>query len=262
MTTMYDDLTYDTDGGIATVTFDRPDVYNAFTPAMIEEVNDAIRRASRDDAVYVVVVTGAGNGFCAGADVSRMGERSHDAIEEYAGYLWAVQNVVRQIRNMPKPVIAAVNGPAIGAGADFALACDMRTIAPDAIIREGFVRVGLVPGDGGGWLLPRLVGESTAKEYLLTGKDITAEAADDMGLVADVSEDALAEAYEIAGDIMDLPVLAVRNTKRLVNEPGSFEDYCERAVRYQWECMQHPEQAEAVAAFVENREPEYDRDYA
>lgn len=260
---MYDDVIYETDEGIATITMSRPDVYNAFTGEMIEEMNDAIRRANEDDGVYVIVLTGAGDGFCAGADVGGMGdERAERTREEAAASLWAVQNVVRQLRWTPKPSIAAVNGPAIGAGCTFALGCHLRTMASDAILREGFVRVGLIPGDGDGWLLPRLIGESKAREYLLTGKDISAEEADDMGLLVEVADDALEAAYDLAGDLLDLPVMAVRNTNRLIDAQWSFEDYCEAAIRYQWEVRQHPEQSEAVAAFMEKREPEYDRDYA
>ena len=259
---MYDDVRYETDGGIATITMDRPDVYNAFTDDMVLEVNDAIRRANDDDGVYVVVLTGAGNGFCAGADVTGMGGDEERSFEDGATSLWKVQHVPQQLRQMAKPSIAAINGPAIGAGMDWALGCDLRTIAPDAIMREGFVRVGLISGDGGGWLLPRLIGESKAKEYLLTGKDMSAEEAEDLGLVVEVADDALEAAYDLAGDLLDLPALAVRNMNRLIDPDQTFEDYCERAIAYQRECRLHPEQDEAVAAFLEKREPVYERDYS
>ena len=258
---MYDDVAYETDDGIATITIDRPDVYNAFTHETILELNEAIRRAREDDGVYAIVLTGAGDGFCAGADVSGMPDWEEMHMEEYAGFLWAVQNVVRQLREAATPSVAAVNGPAVGAGCDFALACDVRIVGPEASLREGFVNVGLVPGDGGGWLLPRLVGEAKAKEYLLTGREITPEAAVDMGLAVEEVDEALAGAREFAEEMRDLPAQAVRHTNRLIDPEQSFEEYCERAIAYQWDCVNDPEHAEAVAAFDEGRKPEYDRDY-
>ena len=260
---MYDDVDYETDAGIATLTIDRPEVYNAFRRKTILELNDAIREAVEDDGVYALVLTGAGDGFCAGADVTDMPNWHEEMTkEEYAGYLWGVQNVVRQLRAAHEPVVAAVNGPAIGAGCDFALACDVRVMGPDALLREGFVRVGLVPGDGGAWLLTRLVGESKAKEYLLTGRDITPDDAVDIGLATEVADDPLAAARAFAEEVRDLPATAVRFTNELATTPRTFEEYCERAIEYQWDCVNDEEHHEAIAAFGEKREPEYDREYS
>jgi len=258
---MYEDLRYDVTDGIARITIDRPDVHNAFTRETITELNDAIRSARDDKSVYVVVLTGAGGTFCAGADISDMPAWANQTEEEYAAFLWSVQNVVRQLRNMEKPIIGAIEGAAIGAGCDFALACDLRVVGPDAVLREGFVRIGLVPGDGGGWLLPRLVGEAKAKEYLLTGMDIPADEAIDVGLAMEVAENPLEASLEIATEIRDLPAIAVRRTKRLTDAGLSFEEYCERAIAYQWECVTDPEHDEAVQSFQEKREPNYDRPY-
>lgn len=257
----FDDVSYETTDGIATITIDRQEAYNAFTRTTILELNERIRQAQRDEDAYVVVLRGAGDAFCAGADTTSMGGWDDQTVEEYGGYLWAVQNVVRQLMAMSKPSIAAVGGPAIGAGCDFALACDLRTVDDDTLMREGFVRVGLVPGDGGGWLLPRLVGEATAKKFLLTGRDIDGETAMDIGLAAERGPDALAEAYELAEELLALPATAVRRTNDLVDFEQGFEAYCERAIAYQWECIEDPEHAEAVTAFNENREPSYERPY-
>lgn len=260
---MYEDIRYETDEGIAIITIDRPEVYNAFRQQTVLELNAALRDTATDDGVYVVVLTGAGEGFCAGADVSDMPDWHEEMTkEDYAGFLWGVQNVVRQLRGMSKPVVAAVGGPAIGAGCDFALACDVRVVGPDAVLREGFVRVGLIPGDGGGWLLPRLIGEAKAKEYLLTGRDITPEDAVDLGLATEVADEPLDTALEFATEVRDLPATAVRRTKDLVDPQRSFEDYCERAIDYQWDCVNDAEHHEAIEAFSEKREPEYDRDYS
>lgn len=258
---MYDHVRYDVTDGIARITIDRPDVHNAFTRETVIELNDAIRSAREDDAVYVLMLTGAGGSFCAGADVGDMPAWADQTKEEYAAFLWSVQNIVRQLRNTPKPIVGCVEGPAIGAGCDFALACDLRVVGPDAVLREGFVRVGLVPGDGGGWLLSQLLGEAEAKEYLLTGKDIPATKALDLGLATEVSDEPLEAALEIANRLRDLPAIAVRRTKQLTDPRHSFEEYCERAIEYQWECVTDPEHAEAIEAFQENRVPDYDRPY-
>jgi 2-(1,2-epoxy-1,2-dihydrophenyl)acetyl-CoA isomerase len=160
---------------------------------------------------------------------------------------------------MEKPSVAAVNGPAVGAGCDFALACDVRYIATDAFLTEGFVNVGLVPGDGGAWLLPELVGESKAREYLLTGERIEPEAAEAMGLVSGIADDVVEAAEEFAERVTNKPATAVRRTNRLVGAGTSFADHCERAIDYQWECVNDPEHEEAVTAMREGRDPEYDR---
>ncbi len=246
--------------GIGIVTLHRPDVYNAFHEPMMEALNATLRRLMEDGSVYAVVLTGAGAGFCSGADVNEMPDWETLQKEDYAAFLGKVQNAVRQLRTGPLPTLAAVNGPAIGAGCDLALACDLRIMDPQAVLREGFVRVGLIPGDGGAWLLPRLVGESRAREYLLTGRDIPAEEAREVGLAADVDPEPLGRARELAGRIRDLPARAVRLTKQLVDPTASFEDYCRRAIDAQWACVQDPEHHEAVEAFRENREPDYDRD--
>jgi len=259
---MYENLTYDAADGIARIRLERPDVYNAFDRETIVEVNDALDRADGASDADVVVLTGAGDGFCSGADVDSMPDWEEETGAEYGAYLWLVQNVVRRLRGMGPVTIAAVNGPAIGAGCDFALACDLRVVHEErAILREGFVRIGLIPGDGGGWLLPRLIGEAKAKEYLLTGKDIDPDAAVDLGLAVEATDDTVAAATELAEELLGLPRVAVKGTKELIDADRSFEEYCELATRLQWECIRDPEHREAVAAFSGGREPNYDRDY-
>lgn len=258
----YEEVRYETDEGVATITIDRPGVANAFTEQTIAELNDAIGRFRDDDGVYVAILTGAEQGFCAGADVSTMPDWSTQGETAYAEFLDGVQDVVRGLRGAAKPTIAAVAGPAIGAGCDFALACDIRTVDENSLLREGFVNVGLVPGDGGAWLLPRLIGEAKAREYLLTGRDITPEDAVDLGLAPAVADDSVAAARDLAEELLNLPAIAVRHTNSLIDPEQSFEEYCERAIEYQWECVNDPEHAEAVAAFREKRPPAFDRDYS
>jgi enoyl-CoA hydratase/carnithine racemase len=258
---MYDDIRYELTDGIAMITIDRPEVHNAFREQTVEELIDALDRFAGDDGAYVAVLTGAEDGFCAGADVTEMPDWSEGSREVYAEFLQRVQGVVRRLRG-PKPTVAAVGGPAIGAGCDFALGCDVRFVGPEAVFRQGFVKVGLVPGDGGAWLLPRLIGESKARQYLLTGRDITPEDAVDLGLAVEVSDDPVAAAVDFGHELLVLPQLAVRHTNALVDPAQSFEEYCEQAIEYQWECVNDAEHVEAVSAFREKREPTYDRTYS
>jgi enoyl-CoA hydratase/carnithine racemase len=137
----YDDIRYEVDSGIATIWIDRPEVKNAFRELTVDELNDALGRANEDESVYVVILTGTDSAFCAGADVTEMPDWSSGTKEEYGEFLGEVQNVVRQLRTGETPSVAAIQGPAIGAGCDFALACDARVVGPDALLREGFVRV-------------------------------------------------------------------------------------------------------------------------
>ncbi|PGF13911.1 oxidoreductase [Natrinema sp. CBA1119] len=261
--TQFDKIEYSVTDERAEIVFDRPDVLNAFDAQMLEEITEALYEAMTDQAVSVVLLTGNGRGFCSGADVSNMdGRDDRDTPWDYRAHLGMVQNVVRLLYNGEKPTIAAINGPAIGAGCDFALACDLRVASEEAVLRQQFVNIGLVPGDGGGWLLPRLIGESKAKEYLLTGKDITPEAALADGLVVDVVEDGetRSTARELGNDIAAKPRTGVRGTKSLVDVSQSFEEYTQAAFERQWECVNDAEHSEAVAAMREGREPDFDRE--
>lgn len=258
----YEQITYTVQDGIAEIVLNRPDVLNAFDEDMIAELNDALSSAHADNRVYVILLTGEGRGFCSGANVDAMGERDPDKLSS-AVRLWKVQNVVSQLYRGKKPTIAAVNGPAIGAGCDFALACDLRIMSRDAILREQFVNIGIVPGDGGGWLLSRLVGEAKAKEFVLTGEDITPEVAEDIGLVRSVvpSEETRSAGRELAATIRDKPAMAVRHSKHLVDAGLSFDEYMQAAREAQWDCWTDSEHDEAVAALRGGRDPDFDRPY-
>ena len=254
-------IDYTVTDGRAEIVLSRPEVLNAFTSEMVVDLNLALTEAHEDDDVYAIVLTGEGRGFCTGADTNDLAE-SQDRFSAAAG-LWNVQNVVRQLYYGPKPTVAAVNGPALGAGCDFALACDLRVMNEEAYLREQFVNIGLIPGDGGGWLLPRLVGESKAKEYILTGKDITSEEAEDVGLVVEVVPDGqtMDAARELADELVQRPAKSMQNCKELIDGTQSFEDYAQAAIDRQWECQNDPEQTEAITALNEGRQPDYGREY-
>lgn len=257
----YEYVDYSVDDGIAEVLFDRPDLLNAFHSDMKVEIAEAIHEAQENSKVYAILLSGKGRGFCSGADVTGMGgDRSR---LEAANSLWTVQEINRQLHAGAKPTIAAINGPAIGAGCDFALACDLRVMSESAYMRQQFVNIGLIPGDGGGWHLPRLIGESKAKEYILTGRDIPADEAKDVGLVVEVvpDGDALDAGRDLAVEIRDKPALAVQEAKGLIDITQSYEDYGQAAIDAQWRVRSDPEHSEAVTALQEDRDPEFDRDY-
>jgi len=257
---MYDDIKYAVQEGIATISIDRPSVSNAFRRQTISELDDALETVRTEEGIYATILTGTGGSFCAGADVSSMPDWKSYPEQQYREYLQEVQRIVSRLRQLSKPSVAAVAGPAVGAGCDFALACDFRLLGPEAILREGFVRVGLVPGDGGAWLLPKLIGESKAREYLLTGKDITPEAALELGLAVEVADEPIESARSLLDSVLDNPALAVQRTNDLISLTGSFESHCDTAATYQWECVNDAEHEEAVTAFRERREPQFERE--
>jgi enoyl-CoA hydratase/carnithine racemase len=257
----FDSLDYTVTEGRAEVVMDRPDVLNAFDSAMIDELNEALEHAHDDDRVYVVVLTGAGRGFCSGADVSDMGgerDRTDSTVR-----LFKVQNVVRKLLHGEKPTVGAVNGPALGAGCDFALGCDLRVMGEDAYLREQFVNIGLVPGDGGAWLLPRLVGEAKAKELVMTGRDVGPEEAVDLGLAVEAvpTDEVMDRARGLANTLRDKPTVAMRETKALFEGTTTYDEYAQAAIEGQRAARDDPEHTEAVTALREGREPEFDREY-
>lgn len=260
----YDNIEYDLVEGRAEIFLNRPEIMNAFNEVTLLELNDALEHAMNDDDVYVVILSGRGRGFCSGADVTSMdGREDRQNKYTYGAHLWMVQNIDRLLYFGEKPTIAAVNGPAVGAGCDFALACDLRVMDSDTFLRQQFVNIGLVPGDGGAWLLPRLVGESKAKELMFTGRDIDAEEAHKIGLAAEIAEEAetIDIARDLANKLRDKPAIAMRNTKSLIDTNQSFEDYTQAALNAQWECVNDPEHTEAVDALIEDRDPDFGRKY-
>lgn len=259
----FDNVSVEITAGRAEVTLDRPAVLNAVDGATLTELVDAIQAAHDAPEVYVLVLTGRGRGFCSGGDISGGYGDTSGGKFAYRQHLSKAQAVVRLLRSGPTPTVAAINGPAVGAGCDFALACDLRVLSEEAILRQQFINIGLIPGAGGGYLLPRLIGESKAREYILTGRDITPGDAEDLGLVTDVVApgETLSAARDLADEVRDKPVRAVQGAKALLGPHQSFADYAEAAFQHQWDCINHPEQTEAVMALREGREPAFDRPY-
>jgi enoyl-CoA hydratase/carnithine racemase len=255
------ELRYEVADRVATITLDRPDKLNAFTAAMIDAWAEALAAAQRDDAVHVVVVTGAGRAFCAGGDVGRMGAEAPSALE-LKNELWErIHRIPRTLETMDKPVIAMVNGLAVGAGMGMCLMCDVRIAAAEARFSTGYVRVGLVPGDGDTYFLPRLVGTARALELFWTGEMIDAAEALRLGIVNRVVPSAaLAEAtYALARQIADGPQVAIRLTKRLVYQSTRLDlrTHLDLVSSHMAIVRQTADHAEGIAAFRERRPPRF-----
>ena len=225
---MTDAVLYDQDGGIVTLTLNRPEKRNPISERdVVEGLVTALGRVQADHSVRAVILTGAGTAFSSGGDLWAMNaaleERARDPASTIAYYTDGIQRIPLAFEALDVPVIAAVNGPAIGAGTDLACMCDLRIAAEEARFAESFVKIGIIPGDGGAWLLPRIVGWSKACEMAFTGDVLSAAEALACGLVSQVlpGADLMAAAQTLAGRIAANPPLAVRATKRLLRE-GRF----------------------------------------
>ncbi|GAB47555.1 crotonase/enoyl-CoA hydratase family protein [Mobilicoccus pelagius] len=259
----------DRDGHVETWTLNRPEVRNAISD---DDVVDAIvenaARITRDDDVRVVVLTGAGSAFSAGGNVTAMAERTGmfggTPAQMREGYRRGIQRIPRALYDVDVPMIAAVNGPAVGAGCDLSLMCDLRIASTRAFFAESFVQLGIIPGDGGAWFLPRVVGAARAAEMALTGDRVDAATACEWGLVSRVVEpdELLPAAHDLARRIAANPPRAVRMTKRLLRESGhsSLSTLLELSAAMQPLGHHTTDHTEALTAMREKRRGEYTGD--
>lgn len=257
-------LLLERDGAVLTVTLNQPERRNPISDlAMIDGLISAMAEADADLGVRVVILTGAGTAFSSGGDLKQMkagvGLRAGLPAQTRRNYRTGIQRLPLAFHALEVPVIAAVNGPAIGAGLDLATMCDIRIAAESAKFAESFVKVGIVPGDGGAWLLPRIVGFSRATELALTGEMIDARQALDYGLVSHVVPDdqLMDKAREIAGKIAANPPHAVRMTKRLLREgqTATLANILEMSAAMQSLAHATRDNDEAIDAFIEKRTP-------
>jgi enoyl-CoA hydratase/carnithine racemase len=253
-----DALLYAQRDGIVTLTLNKPVLRNPITDDdILRGLNDAIARIEGDATVRCVVVTGAGKAFSAGGNLQQMRERAGifagDAAQVREHYRRGIQRMTLAFYELELPTIAAVNGAAYGAGCDFSCACDLRIAADTAVFAENFVKLGLISGDGGSWLLPRAVGLSRAAEMSFTGEPIDAQTALAWGLVSRVvpAADLPAAAQDLARRVAANPPHALRMAKRLLREGQRlpFAALLELAAGFQGACHQTPAHAEAVEAF-------------
>ncbi|MBD1382939.1 enoyl-CoA hydratase/isomerase family protein [Metabacillus arenae] len=245
---------------VMTITLNRPEKKNALNGQMIDEWVKALEDAQERDDVNVIVVTGAGNAFCSGGDVGGMKQDQKPL--DNKNKLWKnIHRVPLTLKNIDKPVIAAINGPAVGAGLDMALMCDFRTIVCASKISEGYVKVGLVPGDGGAFFLPQIIGEAKALELLWTGDFISSEEAYELGLVNHVypEEEFLQRTLTLAEKIAEGPQVAIRMTKRAVrySRTMELEPALDLMSSHYAIIKETDDHKEGVTAFKERRKPNF-----
>jgi 2-(1,2-epoxy-1,2-dihydrophenyl)acetyl-CoA isomerase len=246
------------DGAVLTITLNRPDVLNAFTAEMHRQLVGAFKEA-REPEVRAVVLTGAGRGFCVGQDLNEFKEAARDIAGRLREHYHPTVIAVRQLE---KPVLAAVNGPAAGAGLSLACACDLRIAAESAAFVPAFINIGLVPDMGGTYHVRRLLGTARAFEWMTSGRRLTAAEALDWGLVSEVvPDDELTErAAKRAADLAALPTRGIALTKRLLDhaEHTTLEEQLELEAQLQAAATQTADFREGVAAFLEKREPRFE----
>ena len=258
----YETLILSREEGIATITLNRPDRMNALTPESVKELERAIEDVGQDDGIGVLVITGAGRGFCAGADVRDMVERQQGGPTEgrLAG-LRAYYGFIPKLISLEKPVIASVNGAAVGMGCNLSLACDIRIASERAKFGEVFVRRGLNVEGGGSYFLPRLVGMGKACELVFTGDIIDAREAERIGLVNSVvpHEQLQTATRELASRIAKGPRVAIGLSKAALYKAGERDllTALEFEVLAQGVSSQTEDSMEAMRAFLESREPEF-----
>jgi 2-(1,2-epoxy-1,2-dihydrophenyl)acetyl-CoA isomerase len=257
---MSDDLLFEVKNKIAVMTLNRPEALNAFTPGMLKGWVERLEEAQSRDDVNVLLVTGAGRGFCSGGDVKRMGEGADNSVATTKNRLWTeTQMVAKRMIQFDKPSIAAINGVATGGGLDLALCCDIRIAAESARMAETYARIGLLPGAGGAWHLPRIVGKAKALEMFWTCDFIDAPEAKEIGLVSYVWPDAMLmeRALELAAKIARGAPMSNRLIKRTLTQ-GLETDlwtHLDQISSHIAVVRATEDHQEAIRAFKEKRQP-------
>ena len=253
-------------GHVLLLTMTSPETRNALTSDdQFSAFVDVCARVNDDLGVRAVVLTGEGSAFCAGGNVKDMRDRqglfSGDPADQAEAYRKGIQRIPRAIHSLNVPILAAVNGPAVGAGCDLATMCDIRIGSEKAMFAESFVKLGIIPGDGGAWFLPRVVGYSNACKMAFTGAPVKAPEALAMGLVSEVvaPDDLVPRTLELAQEIASNPPHAIRLTKQLLraSQDASLNELLEKSAAYQALCHAEPDHLEAVNAFFDKRAGSY-----
>jgi 2-(1,2-epoxy-1,2-dihydrophenyl)acetyl-CoA isomerase len=254
-----DTVLYESDGGIATITLNRPESLNAMNAELLQGAVAAFEQAAGDAEARVVILTGAGRGFCSGGDLRATGTLGSGDTESRIGVLQAFERTSRLLREMPKVTIAAVNGPCAGAGLSWACAADLRYAAQSATFLTAFVNAGLSGDFGGTWTLPRIVGAARAREMYFLSDRVSAEEAERIGLVAKTvpDEELLPHVRSVAERLLALAPLALRRIKENLNdaEDVSFAEALNREADRHVRTGGSEDTREARAAFAEKRAP-------
>ena len=248
------------ENGVATLTFNRPEVFNSFNREMALLLQEELDACAKDDTVRTIVLTGSGKAFCAGQDLKEV-----TTPELNPGFKKILEEhynpIITSIREIEKPIIAAVNGVAAGAGANIALACDLVIAHEKVSFIQAFSKIGLIPDSGGTFFLPRLIGFGKASALMMLGDKVSATEAERMGMIYKVTslEDFENTVITIAGTLAQMPTKALGMTKRLLNKSMSnnLEQQLDLESKLQIEAAQSEDYAEGVAAFIEKRKPEF-----
>ena len=256
---------YEQDDRIVKITLNRPDTRNALSGDIIEGLVEYIQKADKDKNVGCVILTGAGKSFSSGGnlqeikDMTTKDQMTQAQLEDW--YRFGIQKIPLTMNSIDVPVVAAVNGHAIGAGNDLCTMCDIRIAGEDAKFSESFLRIGIIPGDGGSWFLPKIIGLARANEMILTCDVLDANKALDWGLVSKVvpNENLIIEAQKLAYKISAQPPEASRRAKRLLrmSQNVPLQDALEMAASQQSMLQQLDDHREAIDALLEKRKPNY-----
>ena len=255
----YETLLCERDESILKISFSRPEKRNAFNMQMIKDICKATEDASKDDKIRCVILTGVGKGFCAGADLSENGDNEWTDTEDalVRGYKPSLLNII----NMPKPVIAAVNGAAAGIGSAYAMACDLTIMADDAYILQAFSNIGLIPDGGTNWLLANTIGYKNAYQIAIEGDRISASRCLELGLINKVvkNEQLLIEAQNWAKRLVERSPQSLSYTKKVMRKAlnSTYEEIYDLEANIQNDLVGSPDNQEGIRAFLDKREPEF-----
>jgi 2-(1,2-epoxy-1,2-dihydrophenyl)acetyl-CoA isomerase len=258
----YESILCDQNDHVLRITLNRPDKLNALTDAMLQELQQAFAAAAADRETRSVLLTGAGKGFCPGQDLANARELGGGDRPDYGAHIRNNYNpLILAMTRLPKPIIAAINGVAAGAGMSLAMACDVRIASEKASFLQAFVSIGLVPDSGSTWFLPRLIGRQRALELMLSGRKLSAAEALEWGLVNQVAppEQLREEANKIAARYAAAPTFAIGQLKRNFDfaESHSLEETLALEAKSQAECGLSADHQEGMQAFLEKRTPVY-----
>ena len=246
-------------GAIGKITLNRPDKYNAFVRGMALELQKKLAECSSDETIRCIIISGSGKAFCAGQDLKEATEPNGPTIEEIVQQHY--NPIIKKIREIEIPVIAAVNGVAAGAGANVALACDIVVAAKSASFIQAFSKIGLIPDSGGTYFLPRLIGIQKAAALMMTGEAVSAEKAETLGMIYAVYEDSEFEtsAMKLADTISSMPTKGLGYTKKLLSQTfnNSLEDQLSLEAETQALSANTKDHQEGIKAFMEKRTPQF-----
>ena len=246
-------------GDVGRITLNRPEKYNSIVREMALSLQKALTNCESDDSIRCILITGAGKAFCAGQDLKEAIDPQGPEIEQIVREHY--NPIIKRIREIEKPVIAAVNGVAAGAGANLALACDIVTATQSVKFIQAFSKIGLIPDSGGTYFLPRLIGLPKATAFMMTGEPVSAEKAEALGMIYAVYEDTEFESktLELARSIAAMPTKGLGYTKRLLNQSfnNSLEDQLDLEAATQSLSAHADDHKEGIQAFLEKRTPKF-----